>query len=81
MSMLVWLKLAGLAIIEIALVAALCMPIETHAILYDMDHPAPWYRSEMAISLAGLAVVAALAAPVWLAWCVIRKHAKGLARK
>lgn len=71
-----WWKLAGLGAIEVAAIAALFLPIKTHAVLYEPGTAVPtsviaW---QAAMSLGGLILLLALAIPPWLAYRIIRKH-------
>lgn len=65
-----------LGAIEVAAIAVLFLPIRTHAVLYEPGTPVPpgvlaW---QAAASVAALAFLATLVAPIWLAYRIIWKH-------
>jgi hypothetical protein len=74
-----WWKLAGLGAIEAAVIVVLFLPLQTHAVRYDVPPPTSvvvWG----AVQLLALVVVllVAVITPLWLAHRVIRKHRNGV---
>lgn len=82
-------KIAGLAILEIALISLLFVPIQTHAVLVnvprDASHQATSQSAEWfpviaviaATTLAFIILLAVLITPIWLAVRIIRRERSG----
>jgi hypothetical protein len=73
-----WWKLAGLGLIEAALLLLLTLPIQTHAVMYDTAELARGHETEIfgqtAIAIGGLVtMIIAIGTPIWLAYRVIRR--------
>lgn len=75
-----WPKLAGLAVVEVALLAALSSPFPSHAVMYDPADTARVHEFQMqwsaVMGLLFIGVVLSLFVIPWLAYRVVRQHRK-----
>ena len=72
-----WWKLAGLGLVEVALIALLFVPIQTHVVVYDAEQTVGGHGIAMleraAITLGGFVVlIAAICIPIWLIYRLIQ---------